>query len=129
MALPGPAKRLLHDAVVREVLRAYLVFTRWDPEKDYSRDAARTDRVHLTVQLLIHGELEHPGHGADFTLDPAAMDHKDRLDEVGSRQLVFTDELPQGSRTPPTARPVGRREWHIRRLERGGTTRNRKWGA
>ena len=55
------------------------------------------------------------------------MDHEDRLDEIGSRQLVFPDELPQGSRTPPTARPVGRREGHIRRLERGETTRNLKW--
>jgi hypothetical protein len=60
-------------------------------------------------------------------LNPATMDDKDWLDEVGSRQLVFTDELPQGSRTPPPAGPVGRKEGHIRRLERGGTTRNRKW--
>jgi hypothetical protein len=55
------------------------------------------------------------------------MDHEDRLDEVGSRQLVLTDELPQGSRAPSTTRPVGRREGHLRRLEGGGTARNLKW--
>ena len=71
------------------------------PKRRTRGDAERPDPVDLPVERLVHREVADPGHRGDLALDPGAVDHEKRLDQVAGRELVLAHEAAQGVGAPP----------------------------
>jgi len=80
--LSDPAERLLDDSGLRVVFRTELIFLSRYSEEQHCLNSHRPNSVYLSIQRLIHGELENIRHRSDLTLDPSSMHHEKWLDEV-----------------------------------------------
>jgi len=128
MTVADPAQCPLDDPIVGVILRACLILLSGETKQNDRRNSVRPDGIHLPVEHLVHRQLKYTGHGRNFPRRPLSVNHEDRLDEVGGRQLVLAHQLPQHGRAAPASGPVSRRrrEGHLRRLESEKPARNGK---
>lgn len=122
MPLAQPAKRLLNDSVLREILRPDIVLCGRYPEQQHRLDPQRSNPIHLLIQRLVHGELEDFRHRGDLALHEGSVHDKERLNEVGRCQLVLANELTDRAGPAAAPRPVAGNEGHR------GKTRERPLG-
>ena len=128
-----PPERPLDDAVLGEVLRPDLVLGRGQAEQDDRGDAERADPVHLPVERLVDRQVADPGHRGDLALDPGAVDHEERLDEVPGLELVLAHEPAEGVGASPAPRTMDLGGGHGRKTREptaiAATTAGRPFGA
>ena len=96
-----PPERPLHDAVLGEVLRSDLVLGRRHAEQQDRGMPRAADPVDLAVERFVHRQVVDPGHRGDLALDPGAVDHEQRLDQVRRPELVLAHESAQGVGASP----------------------------
>ena len=65
-----------------------------------------------SIQHLVHREMIDAGHGADLALDPGAMHHEQRLNQIGRGQLVLAHQLAYGARPAAAPGSIGGRKGH-----------------
>jgi len=74
--LAEPAERLLDDPSLRVVFGTELIFFSRYSEEQHCLNSCGSNSVYLSIQRLIHGELENIRHRSDLTLDPGSMHHE-----------------------------------------------------
>ena len=84
MPLAEPPERLLHDAIVGEVLPTDRILRLRNTEQDDAGEAERDDVIHPAVEDVINGEVVDTGHRGDLPLDTG---YREPRKGVGSGRL------------------------------------------